>query len=203
MIMEEHIIILMTLFISIPEYLNILEKITESLVKNSKYISSDFVFQISARQIVIKYLSHKYGVDIQSNATGYLCAAGDCVTVIENDGTITPCGTANNQRMSEKALKEKRYVLQKLSVFDYFTESELMQTPFFSTFRKYKNESKKAIQLVNRVNTMSLVKYVLSCMTRKSINVLRLVEDTICTSQQFLKVSFNLLMISFFPWGTT
>lgn len=132
------------LFISIPEYLNILEKITESLVKNSKYISSDFVFQISARQIVIKYLSHKYGVDIQSNATGYLCAAGDCVTVIENDGTITPCGTANNQRMSEKALKEKRYVLQKLSVFDYFTESELMQTPFFSTFRKYKNESKKS-----------------------------------------------------------
>lgn len=107
------------LFISAPEYLDILETITESLVKNNERINSDFIFQINAKQIMIKYLSHKYGVDIQANATGYLCAAGDRVMVIENDGTITPCGTANNQRMSEKALEEKRYVLQKLNVFDF------------------------------------------------------------------------------------
>ena len=75
----------------------------------------------------------------------------------ENDGTITPCGTANNQRMSEKALEEKRYVLQKLNVFDFFTESELMQTPFFSTFRKYKNESKK----IN--STCKMCEYNASC----------------------------------------
>ena len=145
------------LFISSPEYLDILETITESLVKNNERINSDLIFQINAKQIMIKYLSHKYGVDIQANATGYLCAAGDRVMVIENDGTITPCGTANNQRMSEKALEEKRYVLQKLNVFDFFTESELMQTPFFSTFRKYKNESKK----IN--STCKMCEYNASC----------------------------------------
>ena len=94
------------LHISVDEYLDVLETVTDSLVKNSKRINSNFIFQISAKQIVVNYLSHKYGVDIHTDVTGYLCAAGDRVTLIENDGTITPCGTANNKRMSQKAMEE-------------------------------------------------------------------------------------------------
>ena len=179
------------LSISVPEYFDILETVTESLVKNSKRINNDFIFQISARQIVIKYLSHKYGVDIHTDAAGYLCAAGDRVTLIENDGTITPCGTANNQRMSQKAMEEKRYMLQKLNIFDFSTELELMQTPFFSTFSKHKKESKKSNP------TCKLCEYNESCQICPLLYEKEIDQCLEAGNRQFLKVRFDLLVISF------
>lgn len=131
------------------EFIDVLELLMDSIVIYKNELPEDFIFQINSRKLLLTYLSHKYGIDIKTNITGCLCPAGDKVTLIENDGTITPCGTANNDFFNIEFINNNDYIHQKLNILNYDNEKTLYNTEYFSSFFEFKSKNMTAHKMCN------------------------------------------------------
>lgn len=123
------------LMITPEEYIDALEVIFDSVAKSDKITDPDFLIQVSGRQMIIEYLSEKYNFNISTSPTGYLCPAGTNVVLVENDGTITPCGVANN-----RLFYNSKYIIENLNILQLSSTDSLYETKFFDSFIEFKKK---------------------------------------------------------------
>ena len=128
--------------ITINESINFIEDILK--VCNKICLDNGFVIQIPAKRALIRYLNHKFRVNIEEGPLGFKCTAGDKVILIENDGVVTPCGIVNNL-MYQNSITNKNLNHQILYIFDYKNQEELNCTDYFRSFNLLKEKGSSCV----------------------------------------------------------
>lgn len=123
--------------VTTDESIDFIEKVLDKQYENN---INNFVVQIPAKKMLIRYLNHKYKMKIEEGPIGYKCSAGEKVILIESDGIVTPCGIANNLKYQNSNITSK-LKHQCLNILNYSLESQLHSTEYFKNFLELKKKN--------------------------------------------------------------
>ncbi len=131
------------LYYSDEERIFAYEELAKSCWKNRDKLH-DVTIQIDTLPSLGEYLNKKYDLDLAIHPRNVGCGAGTIHWLMEADGTLHPCGMADNPFYNTKPIQNGLLKLEDINIKNVTSVEEVLNSEYFLSFLEFKEKFGRA-----------------------------------------------------------